>query len=194
VFVDPDVLRPSDGRGRQARSILAKQGGQRRREVAARHAFQVEDRDQCIEALRTPGVGRQDCRREADARRIVGARLPVAHARLAHGHRPDAGQDLALGQMPVPHDAPAAVVGLQIGARGQKLGHFRFDRLGQKRPRAIAQNLAQPVGQNPWLNQFDNVIVGHGISLLRWRSGGSNTPTICRLPRFTPSPTFGNSS
>ena len=95
--------------------------------------------------------------------------------------------------MPVSHDAPAAV-GLQIGGRGQKLGHFRFDRLGQKRPRAIAQNLAQPVGQNPWLNQFDNVIVGHGVSLLRWRSGGSNTPTICRLPQFTPSPTFGHSS
>jgi hypothetical protein len=95
--------------------------------------------------------------------------------------------------VPVSHDAPAAV-GLQIGGRGQKLGYFRFDRLGQKRPRAIAQNLAQPVGQNPWLNQFDNVIVGHGISLLRWRSGGSNTPTICRLPRFTPSPTFGHSS
>ena len=68
----------------------------------------------------------------------------VAHARLAHRHGPDAGHDLALRQMPVSHDAPAAV-GLQISGRGQKLGHFRFDRLGQKRPRAIAQNLAQPV-------------------------------------------------
>ena len=56
------------------------------------------------------------------------------------------------GRCPVSQDAPAAVVGLQIGGRGQKLGHFRFDRLGQKRPRAIAQNLGQPVGQNPWLN------------------------------------------
>ena len=80
--------------------------------------------------------------------------LPVAHARLAHRHRPDAGHDPALGQMPVPHHAPAAVVGLQIGGRGQKLGHFRFDRLRQKRPRAIAQNLGQPVAQNSWLNQF----------------------------------------
>ena len=49
--------------------------------------------------------------------------------------------DLALGQMPVPHDAPAAVVGFQIGGRGQKPGHFRLNRLNQKRPRAIAQNL-----------------------------------------------------
>ena len=59
---------------------------------------------------------------------------------------------------------------------------------------AIAQNLGQPVGQNPWLNQFDSVVVRHDISLLRWRSGGSNTPAICRLPRLTPSPTFGHSS
>ena len=149
MFVGPDLLQPRDGRGRQASSILAEQGGQRRREVAGRYAFRIEDRDQCIEALRTPGVGRQDCRDEADARRIVGARLPVAHTRLAHRHRPGASHDLALGQMPVSHDAPAAVVGLQVGGRGQKLGHFRFDRLGQKRPRAIAQNLGQPVGQNP---------------------------------------------
>ena len=82
VFVDPDVLQPRDGRGRQARSILAEQGGQRRREVAGRHAFQIEDRDQRIEALRTPGVGRQDCRREADARRIR-RRLPAGRARAA---------------------------------------------------------------------------------------------------------------
>ena len=101
---------------------------------------------------------------EADARRILGARLPVAHARLAHGHRPDAGQDLASGRCPVPHDAPAdRPQSSDRRSQDQKLGHFRFDRLGQKCPRAIAQNLAQPVGQNPWLNQLDNVIVGHGI-------------------------------
>src|SRR5260370_33302125 len=96
--------------------------------------------------------------------------------------------------MAVPHDAPAAIVGLQFGGRGQKLGHFRFDRLGQEGARPIAQDFRQPIDQSSWLNQFENVIVRHGISLLRWRSGGSNTPTICRLPRFTPSPTFSHSS
>jgi hypothetical protein len=50
-----------------------------------------------------------------------------------------------------------------------------------------------PVGQIPWLNQFDDVIFRHGISLLQWRSGGSNTPLICRFPRFTLSPTFDHS-
>src|SRR5271166_2967101 len=32
------------------------------------------------------------------------------------------------GRRPVPNDAPAAVVGLQIGGRGQKLGHFPPER------------------------------------------------------------------
>ena len=65
----------------------------------------------------------------------VGSSAPASRSRtrLAHRHGPDARHDLALWQMPVPDDAAAAVVGLQIGGRGQKLGHFRFDRLGQKR-------------------------------------------------------------
>src|ERR1700688_585817 len=63
--------------------------------------------------------------------------------------------------MAVTHDAPAAIVGLQFGGRGQKLGHFRFDRLGQKGARPIAQDFRQPIGQSPWLNQFENVIVRH---------------------------------
>ena len=141
LFLDPDVVPPSDGSGRKAKSILAEQGGQRRREVAGRHAFQIQDRDQRIEALRTPGVGQQDCRRGsgcAPERR----RPPPGRAR--------AGWRTATGPMPVMiwrsggcpcrTDAPAAVVGLQIGGRGQKLRHFGFDRLGKKRPRAIAQN------------------------------------------------------
>ncbi len=33
--------------------------------------------------------------------------------------------------MPVPDNALAAVVALQIGGRGQKLEHFRFDHLGK---------------------------------------------------------------
>ena len=47
-----------------------------------------------------------------DALGIVGCGLTVAHAWLANGDRPDAGHDLALGQMAMPHDAPAAVLGL----------------------------------------------------------------------------------
>ena len=83
--------------------------------------------------------------------------------------------------MPVAHDAPMAIAGLQISMFGQKLGNLGFDRLGQQSARPIAQDLSQMVGEGPWLNQLDDVIVGHGVSLLQWRSGGSNTPTIRRL-------------
>jgi hypothetical protein len=38
------------------------------------------------------------------------------------------------------------------------------------------------------------VIRGHGISLLRWRSGGVTHPHDMRPFRFPPSPTFSNSS
>jgi hypothetical protein len=100
---------------------------------------------------------------------------------MAHGDRTNAGHDLTLGQVAVAHDAPMAVLDLQIGMFGQKLGDLGFDRLGQQGARTIAQDLGQLVSEDPWLNQLKDVIVGHGVSLLQWRSGGSNTPTIRRL-------------
>ncbi|UPU01622.1 porin family protein (plasmid) [Bradyrhizobium barranii subsp. apii] len=45
-----------------------------------------------------------------------------------------------------------------------------------------------------WLNQLDDVIFGHGISLLRWRSGGAKHPHDMPPSRFPPSPTFSDSS
>src|SRR5438445_7735979 len=41
---------------------------------------------------------------------------------------------------------------------------------------------------------MDDVIVGHGISLLRWRSGGVKHPHDMPPFRFAPSPTSGDSS
>ena len=144
--------------------------------------------------LRAPHVGRQDRRREADALGIVGGCLAIAHARLAHGDRPDAGHHLALGQMAVADDALAAILGLEIGMLAEKLGDLRLDCLGQQGTRPVAQDLGELVVERPWLNQFDDVIVGHGISLLWWRSGGVEHPHDMPPSRFTPSPTFGHSS
>jgi hypothetical protein len=53
-------------------------------------------------------------RMEEPTQSVGGSRSAPAsrsRARLAHRHKPDAGHDLALGQMPAPHDAPAAAVG-----------------------------------------------------------------------------------
>src|ERR1700694_3295634 len=73
-------------------------------------------------------------------------------------------------------------------------GSLGLDRLRQQRSRAIAQNLRQRIRQSSWLGELKNVSVGRGVSLLQWRSGGSNPPTIRRLTPSCPSPTFAHSS
>src|SRR5205823_13288093 len=59
-------------------------------------------------------------------------------------------------------------------------GHHRRDTLGQKRAGTAAQHISQRVGKRDWLGKLENITVGHGVSLLQWRSGGENTPTIRR--------------
>src|SRR5258706_6986122 len=77
---------------------------------------------------------------------------------------------------------------------GEEFGYLGLDRLGQQGARSVAQHLGKRVGERPWLKQLDDVSIGHGVSLLCWRSGGSNTPTIRRLLPVRPSPTFAHSS
>src|SRR3954452_23355161 len=77
---------------------------------------------------------------------------------------------------------------------GEKFSHLGLDRLRQQRARPVAQNLGERVGKRPWLKQLDHGSIGHGVSLLCWRSGGSNTPTIRRLLPVSPSPTSAHSS
>src|SRR3954452_5615276 len=77
---------------------------------------------------------------------------------------------------------------------GEKFGHFCLNRLRQQGTRSVAQHLGERVSKRPWLKQLDHGSIGHGVSLLCWRSGGSNTPTIRRLLPVRPSPTSANSS
>src|SRR4051794_16721740 len=175
VLVAPDLLQPRDGRGRQARRILAEQGGKRLREVAGRDALQVEDRDQHLQAARAPRVGRQDRGCEADAPGIAGS-ATVAYPRLAHADRADAGHHLAFRQVPVTNHAAQAGGGLQIHMLGKEFGHLGLNRLRQQGARSVTQHLGERVGERSWLKQLDEVTIGHGVSLLCWRSGGSDTP------------------
>src|SRR6516225_2786317 len=85
---------------------------------------------------------------------------------------PDAGHDVALWKMTMAHHALIARLGLEIRMLCEKLSNLRLDSLGQQRSRAAAQDLCQGVGENPWLGELDDVTVGHGVSLLHWRSGG----------------------
>src|SRR3954451_3613672 len=77
---------------------------------------------------------------------------------------------------------------------GEKFGHFCLNRLRQQGTRSVAQQLGERVSKRPWLKQLDHGSIGHGVSLLCWRSGGANTPTIRRLLPIRPSPTFANTS
>ena len=76
-------------------------------------------------------------------------------------------------------------------AMGRDLG---LDCLGQQCTRPITQDFGELIVDVSWLNQLDDVISGHGISLLRWRSGGVKHPHDMPPSRFPPSPTFSDSS
>src|SRR6516164_1433888 len=76
----------------------------------------------------------------------------------------------------------------------EKVRDLSLDRLGQQSTRPIAQDFGELIVDVSWLNQLDNVIFGHGISLLRWRSGGIKHPHDMPPSRFLPSPTFSDSS
>src|SRR4029450_4644162 len=49
-------------------------------------------------------------------------------------------------------------------------------------------------GKSSWLRELENISVGHGVSLLCWRSGGVEHPHDTPPYPFTPSPTFAHSS
>src|SRR5207244_3906519 len=129
-----------------------------------------------------------------DAARIGSGRLAIAYTRLADGDRTETGHHLALRQVAVADDALVAVLGLQIGMLAEKVCDLGFDRLGEKGTCPVAQDFCELIVEDSWLNQMDDVIVGHGISLLRWRSGGVKHPHDMPPSRFPPSPTLGDSS
>src|SRR6516162_9092189 len=98
------------------------------------------------------------------------------------------------GKWAMAHHALMARLGLEIGMLCEKLSNLRLDRLGQQRSRAAAQDLCQGVGENPWLGELDDVTVGHGVSLLHWRSGGVVHHHDSPPYPVSPSPTSRHSS
>src|SRR5215468_3707229 len=192
VLFAPGLLEASNGRGREPAGVPAEQCDQRVFEVAGRDALEVEDREQHLQALRPARVGRQNRRRKADALATFAA--AVTHARAAHRHRTDAGHDLTLGQMSVAHQPPAAIIGELVGMAAEQARNLGLDGLRQNRSRAVAQNLGQRISKSSWLRELENISVGHGVSLLCWRSGGVEHPHDTPPYPFTPSPTFAHSS
>src|SRR4051812_46295434 len=96
--------------------------------------------------------------------------------------------------MAMAHQPLAAVSGLSVGVAAEEGCDLRLDGLRQQRSRALAQNFGERVGELCWLDQLDDIILGHGVSLLRWRSGGLEHPHDTpphpsrrhQLPRIAP--------
>src|ERR1700751_4945334 len=77
---------------------------------------------------------------------------------------------------------------------GQQGCYLGLDGLRQQCSRTIAQHLGQRVRKSSWLGEMENVIVGHGVSLLRWKSGGVKHPHDTPPYPLRASPTFAHSS
>src|SRR6267154_2340983 len=96
--------------------------------------------------------------------------------------------------MPVANQPLAAIISLDTGVLGEEVRNLGLDRLRQQRTRAVAQNFGERIGESPWLSELENVSLGHGVSLLQWRSGGVEHPHDTPPYPFMPSPTFAHSS
>src|SRR5262249_24132300 len=89
MLVRPGLFEPPDGRGRKPAGVLAEQCHQCFLEVAGGDTFEIEDRDQHLEALRAARVGRQD----REEKRMRSEPSPTRSRTL--------GQRTATGPMPV---------------------------------------------------------------------------------------------
>ena len=96
--------------------------------------------------------------------------------------------------MPMVHDALATILGLQVCMLAEKIRDLGLYSLSQQATRPLPQDFGELVVEGSWLNQLEHVILGHGISVLQWRSGGVKHPHDMPAFRFAPSPTFSDSS
>src|SRR5271165_379324 len=91
-------------------------------------------------------------------------------------------------------DGPRGRGGVVMADTTRGWRRAQHDRLGQQRPRAAAQDFCQGIAEGPWLGELDDITVGHGVSLLHWRSGGVEHHHDTPPYPIMPSPTSGHSS
>src|SRR5450759_886832 len=96
--------------------------------------------------------------------------------------------------MPMAHQPRPAIIGQLVGMAAEEASNLGLHCLRQQHSRAVAQHIGQQIGKHPWLGQLDEIILGHGVSLLRWRSGGVEHPHDTPPYPFTPSPTSAHNS
>src|SRR5690242_18266983 len=83
--------------------------------------------------------------------------------------------------MTVAHQPLTSIVGELGGVALKKAGHLRGDSLGQKRAGTAARTSVSGSESVPGGKAGKHYCRSrHDVSLLQWRSGGENTPTIRR--------------
>jgi hypothetical protein len=92
------------------------------------------------------------------------------------------------------HQPAVAIIGQLIGMTAEEARNLGLHGMHQQRSRASAQNLGQWIRKRPWLRQLDDIILGQGVSLLQWRSGGVEHPHYTPPYPLTPSPTSAHNS
>jgi hypothetical protein len=125
---------------------------------------------------------------------IASGSLAIQDTELADRDRADTCHDFAFRQMAVANNALTAIFGLQISVIGEKIRDLSLCYLSHRHACALPEDFGDLIVKGPWLNQFEHVIVGHGISLLWRSSGGVKHPHDMPPFRFRPSPTFSDSS
>jgi len=178
----PLAPKPRNHRRRQVRSLLAQQGRERFLEVAHRHAAQVQDRQQGIQAPAPPGPARQNGRGEADALDARLANSTVAQLDPLHRDRADPGLNQALRAVAVPDNALAPVrQPLALHLSQERLG-FRLDGLGQQPARAAPQNRRQRIIDIIGLTEGNNGgSACHGVSAPSGVQAGFHPPRYAAL-------------
>jgi hypothetical protein len=100
-------------------------------------------------------------------RAIPGAvRAPVTHPRLLDAHGTNAGLNVAFGQMTMAHHPRPAIVKALASMGVNKYRDLSLNRVRKQALRSAPKNLGQKIGKRPWLNQWRNCRIRHGVSFL----------------------------
>ena len=83
--------------------------------------------------------------------------------------------------MAVPHNALAAILGLEISTLGEKIRDLRLDRLRQQRASSLPQDFGELVVKGSWLNQLNTLSLDTAYRSFSGEVESSSDPTICRL-------------
>ena len=155
---------------------------------------QIKDRQEGIQARRSPRPPRQNGRREPNTFTPPHTNTPVAQPDPLHCDWPAAGLHLAFWPMAVPNQAIAPVRQLHALHRSKECVRLCLDGLGQQSAGAVAQNGRQRIVNRIGLTEGDNgAIARHGVSLLREVQAGFHPPRYAAFLKPS-SPRFGHSS